>query len=71
MITLKQTENTAEMNLSPQEEADLILKDIFDGDLETQKEAIENFQLFTEDDILDKEDDLYAHYLPVREVPSI
>jgi hypothetical protein len=67
MIILKQTENT----MSTTEEAALILSDIFDGDLVTQQAAIEEFSLFTDEDILDKEDALYDRYLPVREVSSI
>ena len=81
MITLTQTEATAEMNLTATEEVALIMDDLFDGDTEAQEAAIvalaeaEGIAVSpeTEDEINDliltNEDALYEQYLPVREMP--
>lgn len=70
-MLLIQTEKTHEMNLSLEEEAQIILNDLFD-DEETKAQALSQIS-FTEQDqifnyIIEHEDDLYDIYLPVREV---
>jgi hypothetical protein len=70
-MKLTQTEKTQAMNLSLEEEAKIILDDIFDGDEDTKAQALSQID-FTEQDeifnyIIEHEDHLYDLYLPVRE----
>jgi hypothetical protein len=70
---LIQTDKTHEMNLSLEEEASLILNDLFDGDQEMKTKAISEIGLTNQEEIfkyiIEHEDDLYDLYLPIREIP--
>lgn len=74
-----ETETTAPMMLTLEEEVSIILNDIFDGDLDAQNAAIAELaeehgiavcpenETEIQELILDSEDALYARYLPVAE----
>jgi hypothetical protein len=64
---LTQTEQTTSMNLSLDDEAKLILADIFDGDNAAQEAALSEMSISTSEEILDNEEALYDRYLPAQE----